>query len=89
MLTSLLITSDIGFFGRKAVELQQKFPCVTSFMLSLNFVANHKVYGEHAPLIGMMRLFNNSPREVMAKQSHWYAHVACCLYVESKTRHRS
>ena len=68
-------SSDIGFFGRKAVELQQKFPfLVSSFMPFPRFVANQiKFQYEHAPLIGMMRLFNNSPREVMAKQFTGYA----------------
>ena len=63
-------SSDVGPVGRFAINAQQKVPfLISSFMPFPRFVANQiKFQYEHAPLIGMMRLFNNSPREVMAKQ---------------------
>jgi hypothetical protein len=63
-------SSDVGPIGRFAINAQQKYPfIISSFMPFPRFVANQlKFQYEHAPLIGMMRLFNNSPREVMAKQ---------------------
>ena len=63
-------SSDVGLVGRLAIDAQQKVPFfISSFMPFPRFVANQiKFQYEHAPLIGLMRLFNNSTKEVMAKQ---------------------
>lgn len=63
-------SSNVGPVGKLAIKAQQKVPfLISSFMPFPRFVANQlKFQYEHAPLIGLMRMFNNSPKEVMAKQ---------------------